>query len=305
MRTQSTRASQGASTTISSSSAQAARRTKSQKFYRELTEQSLIIGTLLLLLLLTLVPIILMLIFSLKDNGQIYGRFWSLPNPVRWQNYVDGFTVMWRYIANTLLSSLSSVIAVVLLASLSGYVFARHRFPFKESIYLIILALLMIPGVLTLIPAFILVKELGLLNTPWVLILPWTAGGQVFGILLCRSFFATLPQELFDAGRIDGASEFALYARIALPLSWPILVTLAIMHLISTYNDFIWPLITVTSAEVQVVSVGLTQFTSQFGVTDWGPRMAAYTVATLPLVILFVFGMRYYVRGITSGAIKA
>lgn len=305
MNTQSTTVSKTASSTISRSSAQAARQTKSRKFFRELTEQSVIIGILLILLILTLVPIVLMLVFSLKDNGQIYGRFWSLPNPVRWHNYVDGFTVMWRYIANTLLSSLTSVFAVVLLASLSGYVFARHRFPLKEPIYLIILALLMIPGVLTLIPAFILVKELGLLNTPWVLILPWTAGGQVFGILLCRSFFATLPQELFDAGRIDGASEFALYSRIALPLSWPILVTLAIMHLISTYNDFIWPLITVTSSEVQVVSVGLTQFTSQFGVTDWGPRMAAYTVATLPLVILFVFGMRYYVRGITSGAIKA
>ncbi len=305
MSSQSTTVSKRASSTISRGSAQAARQSKSRKFTRELVEQSLIIGTLLVLLILTLVPIVLMLVFSLKDNGQIYGRFWSLPNPVRWHNYIDGFTVMWRYIANTLLSSLTSVVAVVLLASMSGYVFARHRFPFKEPIYLIILALLMIPGVLTLIPAFILVKELGLLNTPWVLILPWTAGGQVFGILLCRSFFATLPQELFDAGRIDGASEFALYSRIALPLSWPILVTLAIMHLISTYNDFIWPLITVTSAEVQVVSVGLTQFTSQFGVTDWGPRMAAYTVATLPLVILFVFGMRYYVRGITSGAIKA
>ncbi|MEZ4861055.1 MAG: carbohydrate ABC transporter permease [Caldilineaceae bacterium] len=283
----------------------AAQQAKVRKLYREATEQSLIIGALLLLLALTLVPITLMIIFSLKDNGQIYGRFWALPHPVRWQNYVDGFSVMWRYIVNTLASSLSSVVAVVLLASLSGYVFARHRFPFKEPIYLIILALLMIPGVLTLIPAFILVKELGLLDTAWVLILPWTAGGQVFGILLCRSFFATLPQELFDAGRMDGASEFDLYRRIALPLSWPILVTLAIMHLIGTYNDFIWPLITVTSSEVQVVSVGLTQFTSQFGITDWGPRMAAYTVATLPLVILFVFGMRYYVRGITSGAIKA
>lgn len=305
MSTHSTTISKADSATISRDSASAARQAKTRKFYREATEQSIIVAILLVLLVLTLVPILLMVVFSLKDNGQIYGRFWALPNPVRWYNYVDGFTVMWRYIVNTLLSSLSSVVAVVLLASLSGYVFARHRFPFKEAIYLIILALLMIPGVLTLIPAFILVKQLGLLNTAWVLILPWTAGGQVFGILLCRNFFSTLPQELFDAGRIDGASEFVLYSRIALPLSWPILVTLAIMHLISTYNDFLWPLLTVTSSEIQVVSVGLTQFTSQFGVTDWGPRMAAYTVATIPLVLLFIFGMRYYVRGITSGAIKA
>jgi ABC-type glycerol-3-phosphate transport system permease component len=138
-----------------------------------------------------------------------------------------------------------------------------------------------------------------------VLILPWSAGGQVFGILLCRTFFATLPQALFDSGRIDGASEWGLYIRIAVPLSWPILVTVAIMHLIGTYNDFIWPLLTINSPDLQVVSVGLTTFTSQYGITDWGPRMAAYAVSTVPLIILFALGMRYYVRGVTSGAIKA
>ena len=267
-------------------------------------DQIVIIGILVFLLLLTLVPIAVMITFSLKDNGQIYGRFWGLPHPVRWQNYIDGVTIMWRYIVNTLFVSLVSTGAVVMLASLAGYVFARHRFPFKEAIYLMILALMMIPGVLTLIPAFVLVRQLGIVDTRWALILPWTAGGQVFGILLCRAFFSSLPQELFDAGRIDGATEFGLYWRIALPLSWPILVTLGIMHLVGTYNDFIWPLITISSPEIQVVSVGLTQFTSQYGVTDWGPRMAAYTVATIPLLVLFIFGMRYYIRGITSGAIK-
>jgi ABC-type glycerol-3-phosphate transport system permease component len=211
---------------------------------------------------------------------------------------------MWRYIANSLIFSLASVIAVVFLSSLSGYVFARHRFPGKETIYLLILALLMVPGVLTLIPAFVLVRQLGLINTPWALILPWTAGGQVFGILLCRSFFATLPQDLFDAGRMDGASELDLYARIALPLSWPILITLAIMQMVSTYNDFIWPLLTISDPRMQVVTVGLTQFTSQYGITDWGPRMAAYAVATIPLLLLLSFGMRYYVQGLTSGAVK-
>jgi len=293
------------SAVLESKQAKNAQSAKISKLFGDLTNQTLILGALLVLLVLTLIPIVLMLVFSFKDNGQIYGRFWALPNPMRWQNYVDGYAVMWRYILNTLIASLTSVVAVTLLSSLSAYVFARHRFPFKETIYLCILALLMIPGVLTLIPSFVLVRQLGLIDTRWVLILPWTAGGQVFGILLCRSFFATLPQELFDAGRIDGASEFDLYWQLALPLSWPILVTLGIMHLVGTYNDFIWPLVTVTSSSVQVVSVGLTQFTSQFGITDWGPRMAAYTIATIPLVVLFVFGMRYYIRGITSGAIKA
>jgi len=268
-------------------------------------DQTLIIGVLIGLLLVTLVPIVLMLVMSFKDNGQIYGRFWSLPNPVRWLNYESGISVMSGYIRNTLAYSAISVVAVVILSSLTGYAFARHQFPFKEPLYLGVLALLMIPGVLTLIPSFVLVKELGILNTPWALILPWTSGGQVIGTLLCRTFFATLPQEIFDSGKIDGASEFQLYSRIAVPLSFPILTTLAIMHLVATYNDFIWPLLTISSPNLQVVSVGLTQFTSQFGITDWGPRMAAYVVATIPLLILFMFGMRYYVRGITAGAVKA
>lgn len=279
--------------------------TKRQAQRRENFQQGLILLSLLALLFLTLVPIILMLFFSLKDNGQIYGRFWAAPNPVRFENYPTGYEAMKGYIVNSVTFAGASVLLVVFLASLSGYVFARLRFPFRETIYLGILALLMIPGVLTLIPAFVLVSQLGIINTPWALILPWTSGGQVFGILLCRTFFATLPQELFDSGRIDGASEIQLYYKIAVPLSWPIIVTVAIMHLVASYNDFIWPLLTISNSDIQVVSVGLTEFTSQYGITDWGPRMAAYTVATVPLLILFMFGMRYYIRGITSGAVKA
>ncbi len=272
---------------------------------RQAFDQAVILGILVALLLLTLVPVVLMIFLSLKDNGQIYGRFWGLPNPVRWENYRQGFQAMWGYIKNSLAYSALSVAGVVFLSSLAGYVFARHRFPFKEMLYLAILALLMVPGVLTLIPAFVWIRQLGVVDTPWALILPWTAGGQVFGILLCRTFFATLPEELFDSGRMDGASEFQLYYKIAVPLSWPILVTVAIMHLIGTYNDFIWPLLTISNPDLQVVSVGLTQFTSQYGITDWGPRMAAYAVSTIPLIILFAVGMRYFVRGVTSGAIKA
>lgn len=272
--------------------------------YRGIGWQILLILTLAIILALSFVTIALMLFLSLKDNGQIYGRFWSLPDPARWENYRDGWLTMRRYIFNSLLYSLASVVGVVFLSSLSGYVFARHRFPGKELLYVVILALLMVPGVLTLIPAFVLVRNLGLINTPWALILPWTAGGQIFGILLCRSFFATLPQELFDAAKVDGASEFEQYIRIALPLSWPILVTLAIMHLVGSYNDFIWPLLAISDQDIQVVTVGLTQFRNEFGTVNWGPRMAAYAVSSVPLVILFAFGMRFYVRGLTSGAVK-
>jgi ABC-type glycerol-3-phosphate transport system permease component len=193
----------------------------------------------------------------------------------------------------------------VVLASLAGYVFARHRFPGKEGIFTGILALMMIPPLLTLIPSYVLVHRLGLVNTRWSLILPWTSGGLVFGLLLCRSFFATLSQEFFDAARMDGASELDAFARIAVPLSAPILVTLAVMRLVTTYNQFMWPLVVISNPHKQVVAVGLTQFTSEIGVTDIGPQMAGYVVASLPLLILFAFGMRYYITGLTAGGLKA
>lgn len=267
--------------------------------------QAAIIAALLFLLFLTLVPVLFMLIISLKNRGQIFTQFWAVPNPPLWDNYRLGWQGMRSYIINSLLFGSVSVAAVVLLASLTGYVFARHRFPGKEIIYMGILALMMIPGVLTLIPSFVLVRQLGLIDTPWALILPWTAGGQVFGILLCRSFLSTLPQELFEAGRIDGAGELALYWRVALPLSFPILITLAIMHFVSVYNDFIWPLVTITNPVYQVVGVGLRQFVNQWGVVDIGGQMAGYAVSVIPLLILFTFGMKYYIQGVTAGALKA
>ena len=267
--------------------------------------QGVLFIVLVTLLILTFIPIINMLTMSLKDNGQIFARFWAFPNPFRWQNYRAGWEAMIGYISNSLVAAITSVVGVAFLASISGYVFARHDFPGKEPLYLIILSLMMIPGMLTLIPSFVMVNDMGLVDTRWALILPWTSGGQVFAILVCRGFFSTLPQELFDAGKIDGCHEFQLYQKIALPLSWPIMVTISIMHLVSTYNDFMWPLLVISSPEIQVVSVGLREFTSQYGITDWGPRMAAYTIATIPLILLFLFGMRYYIQGITSGAIKA
>ncbi|HRW08781.1 MAG: carbohydrate ABC transporter permease [Caldilineaceae bacterium] len=260
---------------------------------------------LILLLILTFVPIAYLLILALKDNGQIYGRFWSLPRPYRWENFWLGWQVIWRPVINSIITSGAAMVGTLLFASLAGYVFARHRFPGKEFLYTGILALLMIPPILTLVPAYVLILTMGLENTYWALILPWTSGGQVFALLLCRSFFATLPEEFFDAARIDGATELQSFWRIAVPLSIPILVTVAVVRLVATYNQFMWPLVVISSPSRQVVAVALTQFTSEIGVTDIGPRMAAYILAAVPLVILFSFGMRHYVRGLTAGGLKA
>jgi ABC-type glycerol-3-phosphate transport system permease component len=246
-----------------------------------------------------------LLIFSFKNNAQIYANFWALPDPWIFRNYALGWGVIQKSLLNSISVSLASTALLVLFAGMAGYAFARHRFPGKEPLYFFFLALMMIPTVLTLIPRYLLVKSLGMIDTPWVLILPWMAGNMAFGILLCRGFFATLSEELFEAGRIDGATELQLFSFIAVPLSLPILVTLGIVHAFQSYNDYIWPLITISSNDLQVVTVALTAFNSGFGIIDYGPRFAGYLLSAVPLLVTFLFGMRYFIRGLTAGALKA
>jgi ABC-type glycerol-3-phosphate transport system permease component len=267
--------------------------------------QSALYALVLVALLLTFAPLVVMLTMSFRNNGQIYANFWGLPDPWLPSNYAASFARIIHYTVNSTLYTLAAMLLTVLLSSLAGYVFARQRFAGKEPLFILIIGLLMIPGILTLTPSFVLVHQIGIANTPLALILPWAAGGQVLGIFLCRSFIANLPQELFEAARIDGASEWQLWYMIAVPLCWPILMTIAILTMVADYNDFIWPLLVIADDSKQVVSVGLYQFTSSTGIVDYGPLMAACAISAVPLVVAFFFGMRYFMQGITSGAIKA
>jgi multiple sugar transport system permease protein/raffinose/stachyose/melibiose transport system permease protein len=191
-------------------------------------------------------------------------------------------------------------------ASVSVFVFARFNFPGREFLFFAVLALLMIPGVLTLVPAFLLIKSFGLLNTYWALILPYVSGGQIFAIFILRSFIASLPEELFESARLDGASTLQLFANIAVPLSKPTLVTIAIMNILGTWNDYIWPLVTIPDGRRWTISVGVVTFSNQYGgLESWGPMFAGFVIASMPLIILFLFTMRYFIAGLTSGAIKA
>lgn len=207
------------------------------------------------------------------------------------------------YMGNSALYALVAVVLTLVAASLSAYAFARMRFIGKEMLFYLILGLLMIPGVLTLVPSFVLMLEFKLLNTRWALWLPYAAGGQAFAIFVLRTFFAGLPEELFESARIDGASEFTVLRRITLPLSKPILGTLALLQIYGIWNDLVWPLTVITKPELKTVMVGLLGFTSQFN-TDYGPLYAGYVIASLPLILLFALTSGLFVQGLTSGAIK-
>jgi multiple sugar transport system permease protein len=148
------------------------------------------------------------------------------------------------------------------------------------------------------------VKDLGLLNTRWALILPYLAGGQVLGTVLCRTFFAGLPEELFEAMRLDGASDGQLFRHLALPLSLPTLATVGIMTTLGIYNDYIWPLVAISDADKQTFTVGVTHFSGEFSM-EYGPTLAGYVIGSLPLIALFLVSMQAFVRGVTAGASKS
>ncbi|MFC3804039.1 carbohydrate ABC transporter permease [Cohnella sp. GCM10012308] len=272
--------------------------------WRARTSQFVLYLMLSIILLATLIPIFFMAFSSLKSNAQILGSFWGLPSPPQWSNFESAAQVIWRYVVNTVLYAVIGSMAVIMLSTLSGYVFAKKQFPGKELLFMMMLGLLMIPGILTLIPSYVLYANLGLTNTPWVILIQAAAGGQIFGIFLSRTFIAGLPNEIFDAVKIDGAGERKILFHLVFPLSLPIISTIFIMQSVGIYNDYIWPLLTISDADIQMLGVGLTLFMNQFGITDMGVQFAAYTLSSLPLVLIFSFGMKYFIQGMTSGAIK-
>jgi ABC-type glycerol-3-phosphate transport system permease component len=267
--------------------------------------QVIIYAVAVVFLALSFVPIILMVSLSLKSNVQIYGKFWSPPWPIEWRNYSMAIGTLAINMVNSVIVVSVATTLCVALSTVSGYVFARLPFPGKEFLYILIISLMMVPSVLTLTPLFKLIEGMRLTNSWWALILPWVAGGQVFGTVLCRTFIATQPASIFEAARIDGANEFQALYKIAVPLALPIIATLMIMNMMSFYNDYIWPLMVIDSNLKQVITVAIRVFTSSQGATDIGAMMAGYVFVTIPLLGLFMVGSRFYMEGLASGAVKA
>ena len=269
------------------------------------------VGLLLLgiLLLLGFVPILMMLNMSLRKTIDIMANYWSLPNPPQWANFSNAFSILFTPAVRSMYVSLVAVFGIVTLATISGYVFARLKFMGRELLFYLILALMMVPSTLLLTPNYVLAMKLGLRDTYWALWLFYISGGQVFGIFLCRSFFASLPEELFEAARIEGASELQCIWHIAVPLSRPILVTIGIMTFMGFYNDVIWPMLILNDPGKETLMLALLHFDpvneQMPNRADVGVQAAGYVFASLPLLIVFWFGMKYYIQGITSGAIKA
>lgn len=268
------------------------------------------IGKLLLYLFLTLgalimiVPFVWMLSTSLKDQPQLFA--WPpnwIPNPFVWKNYTDVFSRInfGLYGLNTLKITTIVTLARLVLCSMAGYAFARMKFPGKDFLFLLTLATMMISSQITLIPNFVIMRYLGLVNTHLGVILPQIADG--FSIFLMRQFFLTFPYELEDAAKLDGCNPFMFYLRILIPNSKPILATLAVMTFQGVWNDFLWPLVMLTSPEKRTLSVGLSYLVGQY-TTRWDLQMAGSVLTVLPILVLFFLLQKYFVQSIKMTGLK-
>jgi ABC-type glycerol-3-phosphate transport system permease component len=257
-------------------------------------------AVLVVLATVSLAPYLFMVVTSLKTNQQFANSYWQISLPLHLENYVTAWNQIQPYLINTAIVAVLSIVVILAIASVSGFVLARYRFAGKGLIYGAILVLMMVPSLAKLIPLFILMKDLGLLNTYIVLVIPYSAGGVVLGTILIRNFVEGIPQSLFDAARIDGANGARMYRSIMLPLSLPVLGTIALLIISEVWNDFFWPLLVISDNDLRTVSVGLQFFQGQ-NVTDYGPLMAGYLLASLPLVILFTFLSKHFLAGVQGG----
>jgi len=256
-------------------------------------------------LVLVFFPIVWAVSTSLKNRGDIFliPPIW-IPNPIRWQNYVDAMTTanFARYFLNTAFITLADIVGKTLSCSLVAFAFARLRWWGRDVLFIVMLSTLMLPQQVTLIPQFVIYRQLGWVDTFLPLIVPNFFGGPFFTFLL-RQFFLSIPTDLDDAARIDGCSSWGVFWRIILPLSKPALMVVAILVFNFTWNDFFGPLIYLHSRSNYTISLGLQAFQTQAG-PEWRLLMAASLVAMLPVLLLFFVGQRYFIQGVVFSGIK-
>ncbi len=248
---------------------------------------------------LMLLPFLWMLSTSLKEPAEIftYPPIW-IPSRLAWENYVEAVRAMpfGRFYVNSLVVATGITVLQLLTASLAGFAFARLRFRGRDALFLLYLATLMIPFQVTMIPNFILIRYLRWYDTYQALILP--PAFSAFSTFLMRQYLLSIPLELDQAARVDGASSWRIWGQIIMPLSGPVIATLTIFIFLNAWNDFLWPLVVTNSLEMRTLPVGLSTFQGQYNV-QWHLLMAGSVIALAPVLAIYMAGQNWFVQGIT------
>jgi ABC-type glycerol-3-phosphate transport system permease component len=258
----------------------------------------------LLLAALILYPIVWMIYSSFKANPDIFANVFALPSTLFLENYVTVFTkgAMGVYFRNSLLVSIVSVAGLLVFSSLAAYAFATFRFRGSTPLFMILLLGLMVPPQALIISGFKLMAILDLIDTYWALIFTYF-GWTSFGILVLRNFFQSVPRDIKDAARVDGAGHWAMFSQIMLPLARPSLSTIAIFYFMWVWNEFIYPLVYMQTPDKYTIPLGVLFFNGRYAV-EWGLQMAALAIATIvPLLVYYAF-QKQFIRGILAGALK-
>jgi len=262
-------------------------------------------GFLTLLGMLGIVPVIWMFFSSLKSFSEFNVNQWLWPRHWQWENYLR----VWRganfglYFTNSLIMTVSSVTAMIIIGAMAGYALARYSFPMHDSVLYYFISGQVVPAQVVLIPLFIMIRFMGLLNTRPGLILIYTAAAQPFVVFNMQAFFKSIPKELEEAARIDGAGEFRIFWQIMLPLARGGIGTMAIFQSMWIWNEFLFALVFAGKPELRTLPVGIFNVIGQY-FTDYPVFFAGLMVATLPIVIVYILTVRYIIRGVGAGAVK-
>ena len=260
-------------------------------------------AVIILLVFIMLYPLAMAVWNSFKSDVAYEKSKWYPTLPLRYKNLWAGLKATYRYILNTVFVAVVGIAGMLTVSSMAAFAFTKIRFRGKIVFFYMVMALMMIPSVLTLIPAFLLYRSLGLYDSLWALILPMWTSACVNAVFLLVIFISGIPNEMFESAQIDGANALQAYAKIALPLSVPILGTLAIMQIVSVWNDYMWPKIILEEAHFTVSAGLLLTFSSEY-TTNMPVMFAAYLISSTPLILLFVTANKFYIQGLTSAGIK-
>jgi raffinose/stachyose/melibiose transport system permease protein len=253
----------------------------------------------------TLVPLLYAILGGFRDTGQISSNPVALPSPWVFSNYTDLVQsgTFLRQVGNSTLIALVSTLLTVPLAALAAFVFARFAFRGRELFYTLFTIGLLFPVAIAILPIFIMVRKLGLLDNPLGVALPQAAFGLPMTIIILRPFFASIPSDLQDAAAIDGAGPFRFFWRILLPLSRPVLATVSVLAIVGSWNAFLLPLVVLTDSDQWTLPLGVTNYSQQY-TTDTARILAFTTLSMVPALVFYAFAERQLIRGLTSGAVK-
>ena len=252
-----------------------------------------------------LLPIVMMALSGFKTNAQIFTTPFALPDFGNITNFVAVWTQtnFLRYLANSFVVTGASLVLILVLGTMAAYAVARYEFAGSSLVLMFFLAGLAVPLKLAIIPLFILMRDLGILNNQLSLIAVYVAMGLPSTVFIMTSFLRTLPSELEDAARMDGANEFLIMRRIMLPLTTPALVLAGIQNAVPIWNDFFFPLIFIQAEQLKTLPQGLTTFMGEYN-TNWGVLFAGLTLSAAPIVLIYIVLSRQFINGMTQGAIK-